>query len=245
MMHNTQSITPFKKVIAIDGPSGSGKSAVAKNLSQELGILYIDTGSMFRALAYFFHHHNIPFEECAQSRDFLAHLQLNYGIDPQTKNAKIHINDLDLTDLIRAHEVSTLASMISSKQYVRDYLLNYQRNLAENTLCVMEGRDIGTVVFPDAFIKFFVTATVETRAVRRFEQLNSQTSSQGPGLTMEQIILDVKKRDETDMNRPIAPLKMAIDAEYIDTSNLDLPSVTKMLAEKVRSRAHGIGIFDV
>lgn len=224
------------KVIAIDGPSGSGKSTVAKNLAREMNVLYIDTGAMFRALAYVFDKEKLSIEDSEKNRHFLNNLKMEYGL---SENSLIVINNENLTEKIREHHVSKLASQISQLPFIREYLLKFQRSLALDRVCVMEGRDIGTVVFPNSFAKFFITASVETRALRRLNQLveNGDNSH-----SLAQIVDDVKKRDDTDMNREVAPLKKASDAELIDTTNLKLDEITTLLVSKIHGRAKEFGI---
>lgn len=226
----------FAKVIAIDGPSGSGKSTVAKNLAREMNVLYIDTGAMFRALGYVFDKEKLIIEDSEKNRHFLNNLKMEYGI---SENQLIVINNENLTEKIREHHVSKLASQISQLPFIREYLLRFQRSLALDRVCVMEGRDIGTVVFPNSFAKFFITASVETRALRRLNQLVENGDSSH---SLAQIVDDVKKRDDTDMNREVAPLKKADDAELIDTTNLKLEEITTLLVEKIHSRAKDFGI---
>lgn len=226
----------YSKVIAIDGPSGSGKSTVAKNLAREIGVLYIDTGAMFRALAYYFDKKNLPFVENDSTVSALHALKMTYGVSEQEL---IAINGENLTEKIREHHVSKLASEISQLPFIRKYLLQFQRSLTHDRVCVMEGRDIGTVVFPDSFAKFFITASAETRALRRLNQLNENGESHH---TLEKIIEDVRIRDEKDSNREVAPLKKADDAELIDTTELNLNEITTLLVAKIKKRAEQMGI---
>lgn len=225
----------FAKVIAIDGPSGSGKSTIAKELANSLGVLYIDTGAMFRALAYIADQEKINLTEGAPLIHFLDSLKIEYGI---SDSVLIRINGKDLSDKIREHHVSKLASIISQLPSVRKYLLDFQRSLALDKVCVMEGRDIGTVVFPDSFSKFFITASVDIRAERRLKQLRENGDQ---SITLEQIAEDVRKRDETDMNRSVAPLKKAEDAMLLDTSNLNMGDVINILSNEVKFRAAHLG----
>ncbi len=218
------------QVVAIDGPSGSGKSTVARALARELGLLYIDTGAMFRALATYADSRGIDFKEGPELTEFLNNIKMEYGV---SEDVLIAIDGQDLTRAIREHRVSKLASIISQLPSVRTFLLKFQRDLAGERLCVMEGRDIGTVVFPNAFIKFFVTASVQTRALRRLDQLRAGGDQD---VELEQVIKDVIKRDETDTNREVAPLKQAADAELVDTTNYTQEEIISMLAAKVRSR---------
>lgn len=223
------------KVIAIDGPSGSGKSTIAKELARTLGVLYIDTGAMFRALAFVADEEKIELKEGKALEDFLQSLHIEYGI---SDTVLIRINGHDLSDKIREHHVSRLASLISQLPSVRKYLLDFQRSLAMDKICVMEGRDIGTVVFPDSFSKFFITASVDIRAERRLKQLRENGDDK---VTLEQIKEDVRKRDETDMNRAFAPLKKAEDAMLLDTSDLKMDAVIHILANEVKFRAAHLG----
>lgn len=225
----------FTKVIAIDGPSGSGKSTIAKELAQSLGVLYIDTGAMFRALAFVADQQKIELSEGESLNLFLASLNIEYGV---SEKVLIRINGQDLTDKIREHHVSKLASIISQLPSVRKYLLDFQRSLALDKVCVMEGRDIGTVVFPDSFSKFFITASVEIRAERRLKQLRENGDQ---SVTLEQIAEDVRKRDETDMNRSVAPLKKAEDAMLLDTTQLNMADIINILSNEVRFRASHLG----
>ena len=227
--------TKFAQVIAIDGPSGSGKSTIAKDLARTLGVLYIDTGAMFRALGFFADQEKIDLTNTAQLQSFLDTIDMDYG---KSADELILINGVNLTEKIREHNVSKLASIISQLPEVRNYLLNFQRNLAQNKICVMEGRDIGTVVFPNSFCKFFITASADIRASRRLKQLQEAGDC---SWSLEQIIADVKKRDDTDMNREVAPLKKAADATLLDTTELALVDIVKILANEVKFRASHLG----
>jgi cytidylate kinase len=232
---NTKNLTDFSQVIAIDGPSGSGKSTIARELARALNVLYIDTGAMFRALAYTADQEKTSLEEGADLSAFLSSIKVEYGI---SQDVLIKINGVDLTEKIREHHVSGLASVISQLPSVRKYLLDFQRALALDKVCVMEGRDIGTVVFPNSFCKFFVTASVDIRAERRLKQLKEGGDLT---LTLEQIKDDVRKRDETDMNRVVAPLKKADDAMLLDTTELALDDIINILSNEVKFRASHLG----
>jgi len=225
----------YSQVIAIDGPSGSGKSTIAKELALALNVLYIDTGAMFRALGFFADQQNIVLEEGPKLNEFLNSLKIDYGV---SSHCLIKVNGIDLTEKIREHHVSKLASIISQLPSVRSFLLNFQRALALDKICVMEGRDIGTVVFPNSFSKFFITASVDIRAQRRLKQLRE---SGDQSVTLDQIIDDVRKRDETDMNRVVAPLKKADDAMLLDTSNLAMNDIVNILSNEVKFRAAHLG----
>ncbi|MDD0852383.1 (d)CMP kinase [Halobacteriovorax sp. GB3] len=226
----------YSKVIAIDGPSGSGKSTIAKKLARSLNLLYIDTGAMFRAIAYQVNEEGIELNWSMGLGDFISSMDMQYGLSDE---CLISINGHNLTDKIREHHVSKLASIISQIPEIRSYLLDYQRNLAKNDVCVMEGRDIGTVVFPNAFCKFFVTASVEVRSKRRLEQL---VESGDENVTLSQVMKDVEKRDKSDMSRDVAPLKQASDAKLVDTSSMNIESVLEELKLGALNKAQEVGI---
>lgn len=231
LQNNSETQNSFSQVIAIDGPSGSGKSTVAKELAKSLNVLYIDTGAMFRALGFFADQEKILLVEGEGLSNFLNSIKMEYGV---SSSVLIKINGIDLTDKIREHHVSKLASIISQLPSVRKFLLDFQRNLALDKVCVMEGRDIGTVVFPTSFCKFFITASVDIRAERRLKQLRE---SGDHSITIEQLKDDVRKRDETDMNRVVAPLKKAEDAMWLDTTELSLSDIINILSNEVKFRA--------
>lgn len=225
------------KVIAIDGPSGSGKSTVTKTFAAKLGVLYIDTGAMFRAIALHAHENKIPFEEQALA-NFLKNVKIEYF---GTSEKLVSINGVDFTQKIREHFVSELASKISSIGSVRQFLLDFQRSLVSQKMAILEGRDIGTVVFPDAFCKIYLSASSEVRAKRRMEELTNKGQI---GFTFDSILKDINDRDERDKNRAIAPLKMAEDAVLVDSSNLTTEEVISKMIEiaKERAKLHGLSL---
>jgi cytidylate kinase len=225
----------MQKVIAIDGPSGSGKSTMAKRLAERMGLIYIDTGAMFRGLALVLDRHGIPFQEGKALTSALSQIDFQYARVP---GVLVEIAGEDLTHKIREHKVSELASRVSQLPSVRQFLLKIQRSLGEKRLCVMEGRDIGTVVFPEAFCKFFVTASIEVRAMRRLMQLEEKGETR---LNLEQVQSDVKLRDKQDAERAQAPLIQAEDAVLVDTSAMDEEGVLAHLEALVRERAQECG----
>jgi cytidylate kinase len=227
----------MQKVIAIDGPSGSGKSTLAKNLADSLNVLYIDTGAMYRGLALDAHQKNIPYEEGTALDEYLKGIDLVYG---ESSEKLIQIDKKDLTEKIREHHVSGLASQFSQIVPVREFLLNFQRKLGEEKICVMEGRDITTVVFPDAFCKVFITASPEVRAERRWNQLKETKGDDTPSL--EQILKDVLDRDHLDTNRSVSPLKVAEDAILMDTSKMNPEEVLKELVAIAKKKANENGL---
>jgi len=200
-------------VIAIDGPSGSGKSTCAKILADKLELLYIDTGAMYRGLAYWANLKGVPFEDGDILNKFLKEIKLEYGV---SDSILIRVDDEDISNKIRQHHISKLASTISQIKSVREFLVDFQRTLATTKVCVMEGRDIGSVVFPYAFCKFFISTATEERARRRLEELQVNG---GSNLRLEQIIADIKERDETDRTRDHSPLIQTKDAIFIENGN--------------------------
>lgn len=220
-------MTHTVKVIALDGPSGSGKSTIAKLAAKKLNLTYIDTGAMFRALAYFLKDFPIDFDQIELSekdREYIASAldKMNFEYAP-SEDILIRIDGEDLTSKIREHDISKLASLTSRYPVVRDYLKKIQREIALARPTLLDGRDIGTVIFPDAPLKFFITASSTVRAQRRLEQLKE--SGQDQDFSLEQIKNDIEERDAQDMNRAVAPLKKAEDALLIDTSHLTIEEV--------------------
>jgi cytidylate kinase len=224
------------RVIALDGPSGSGKSTIAKEVAKKLSIVYIDTGAMFRAIGLSAHNAGISFEEGEALTTFIKNLDLKYGV---SNEILIVANGEDLTSKIRDHHVSELASTISKLPTVRTFLLDFQRSLGNEKTCVMEGRDIGTVVFPNSFCKIFMTASNEVRAERRLKQLREQGDNE---IQLDQIIEDIQTRDERDSNRDVAPLKQASDAILLDTSSLTFDQVLDSICDTAHSRGKELGI---
>ena len=231
-------MTLFSQVIAIDGPSGSGKSTIARKLATAFNILYIDTGAMFRAIAYVADQRNLDLNNEDEVKGYLNSIDLEYN--PST-DSFIRIDKCDLTMKIREHHVSKLASIISQVSLVREFLLDFQRSLAKSMVCVMEGRDISTVVFPNAFIKFFITATVEVRAQRRLKELLENGEK---NINIDDLIKDLKERDSQDMLREVAPLKKCADAIEIDSGNISIDEIIRkmMLLIKEKSKLSGLSL---
>ena len=212
----------MSKVVAIDGPAGAGKSTVAKMLAERCGFTYVNTGSLYRAIAWAAAGKNIGIKDLQD--DFLNSLDLDYV------DGKLLVNGVDPGDELRSSACSAAASFVATQPKVRQFLLPVQRNAAEKCWIVMEGRDIGTVIFPDARKKFFVTASPEERARRRL----AQSGEIADGATFASILAEIKERDERDSNRPIAPLKPADDAVIVDTTGLSIDEVVSKLAELCR-----------
>ena len=211
-----------KMIIAIDGPSGAGKSTVAKLLSKELGYEYIDTGAMYRALAYKAYIQGIDINE-SEIAEMLQTTDIDYH------DNRIFLDGKDVENLIREEAISIAASKISALKIVREKMVDLQRKIAANKNAVLEGRDIGTIVFPDADYKFFITAPVEERARRRYEQLKANMIE----ADYDSVLKDMIKRDQNDSAREYSPLKIADDAILIDTGRMDLAEVVKTLAAHI------------
>lgn len=218
--------------VAIDGPAGAGKSSIAKKLASELGFVYIDTGAMYRTLAYKAIKLGInikdePQRVCSMLSDTAIDIKYSEGLQ------RMIADKTDVTDFIRTPEVSMGASAISAIPEVRAWLLDYQRELAQKTNCLMDGRDIGTVVLPFADVKVFLTASPEARAKRRFDEL----CAKGEKVTFEEVLADMNQRDSQDASRACAPLKQADDALLVDTSDLtfdeSVEAIRKIITDKV------------
>lgn len=210
------------KTIAIDGPSGAGKSAIASALAKRLGYEYIDTGALYRTIAYI----------AVREGGDLSTKELLKRVDAQSidyKDGAVQLNGEALGDVIRTEAISQKTSQLSKEPVVRDYLLSLQRRLAKNGGVVMEGRDIGTVVLPSADVKFFLTASEEERARRRYEQ----RLAFGEAVDMETIKADIHARDERDKNRAVAPLKQAADAIIVDSTAMSEEEVLDTMANYV------------
>jgi len=210
-------------VVAIDGPAGAGKSTVARRLAREIGASYINTGSLYRALALAARRAGI--EICEVPEEFL------HGQHLEFRGETLYLNGEAPGEALRTPECAEGASIVSKQSAVREYLLGVQRAAAEKQWIVMEGRDIGTVIFPDAACKFFVTASVEERARRRLAQQGEVAA----GATLESVMAEISRRDERDANRVVAPLRPAADAEIVDTTGMSIDEVVAHLAAKVRS----------
>lgn len=206
-------------IIAIDGPSGSGKSTVSQILAEKLNIEYLNTGLMYRAVTKYFLEKQVN----ENTDDFILKKLLD-EITVDFKDNRLFLNGVDVTDELRNDEVTSNVSWVSARDYVRDKMVFLQRKIAENTSFILDGRDIGSVVFPDAKYKFYLTASAITRAKRRFDQGESD-------LTIEEIEKAIIKRDNYDSNRKIAPLKVAEGAVVIDSSKLNIDqTVEKILS---------------
>jgi len=207
--------------IAIDGPAGAGKSSVAKILADKLRYIYIDTGAMYRAITYKALKNRISFNDVSSLIELTRLTTITFFNENRTKSQRIFCDDNDITDLIRSPEVSQKVSLLASIPGVREHMVKMQQNLGQKNNVIMDGRDIGTVVLPQAKYKFFLTASLKERAERRAKELESK----GYQINHIEIYNEIAKRDKLDSEREVAPLKPAKDAIIIDTSNLSLQEV--------------------
>ena len=218
--------------IAIDGPAGAGKSTIARRLAKELGYVYVDTGAIYRTVAYFFDTWGISPKDIDGITRYIDELNIDIWYDEDGLQ-HMYMNNIDVTDDIRTPEISQKASLISAHAIVRDMLLDMQREVAEQFNVVMDGRDIGSVVLPNATVKIFLTASAEVRARRRTDELLAK----GKKPSYEQVLKDIQQRDFQDTHREVAPLKMCRDSIKLDTSDMDIEQVLQemknIIARKV------------
>lgn len=216
--------------VAIDGPAGAGKSTIAKEVAKELGYIYVDTGAMYRAIALYLLRNGVK----AEDNDSISAkcMEANVTIEYVDGKQVVFLNGEDVNGFIRTEEVGSMASSSSTNADVRKRLLGLQRELAEKNDVVMDGRDIGTNILPNAQAKIFLTASIEVRAKRRFDELTAK----GVECDYEQIKKEIAIRDERDMNRDIAPLRQAQDAVLLDSSDMTIEQVKEKMIEIIRSK---------
>jgi CMP/dCMP kinase len=221
-------------VVAIDGPAGTGKSSATRRLSDLLGFTYVDTGALYRSIAYLMVKRGLTPEHTEQATELARSIHLEFKRAPKKNPAnRIFADSQDVTEFIRTPEVSMAASQISAIPGVRAALLGLQRRMGCVGKTILEGRDIGTVIFPDADIKFFLTASVDERAKRRLAELEALGSD---ALSFEEVKRQIVARDHGDSSRAVAPLKKAADAVELDTSNSTLDEVVLLMESKIRER---------
>lgn len=213
--------------IAIDGPAGAGKSTIAKMVSAEMGYIYVDTGALYRTIALYITENGIADEDIEKSLEN-ADVSLKFIDGAQ----RVYLGDRDVSELIRTPEISMEASRTSAMPAVRTHLFGLQQKIARENNVIMDGRDIGTVVLPDADVKIFLTASAEERANRRFRELSEKPDCP----TYDEILKDIVQRDYQDTHRETAPLKQAEDAVLVDTTELTLKQSAERIAEIIRER---------
>ncbi len=216
--------------ITIDGPSGTGKGYVAHEISKKLGILYIDTGAMYRAFSLYCENNNVSLEDEANIKAALERVDLDLVYEGEM--LRILLNGVDVSQDIRNEQVGLYASKVSAIPIVRQHMIQRQRELAGKSDVVMEGRDIGSVVFPNAELKIFLTADAAVRAERRYKDLVKKDRQ----ITFEQVLEDIKRRDEADLTRPISPLIKTDDMIQIDTTNLNKEQVVSEVLKLVKQK---------
>ena len=223
---------PKTYAIAIDGPAGAGKSTIAKRLAKELGYQYVDTGAIYRTVAYFFDLWGVSPKDIDGIRRYIDELTVGIEYDEDGVQHMI-MNGMDVTNDIRTQDISQKASLISAHAIIRDMLLDMQRDVAKKYNVIMDGRDIGTVVLPKANVKIFLTADAEVRAKRRTDELIAK----GQKADFQRILKEIQQRDYQDTHREVAPLKMCRDSIKLDTSNLDIDGVVaemkRIIGEKI------------
>ncbi|WP_432370560.1 (d)CMP kinase [Staphylococcus chromogenes] len=207
--------------IALDGPAAAGKSTIAKRVAAKLGMIYVDTGAMYRAITYHYLNHQSTFTNFS---DMMANIQIELKYDDQ-KGQRVFLQNEDVTDYLRENDVTQNVSYVSSQEEVRQFLVKSQQRLAIKKGIVMDGRDIGTTVLPNAELKIYMVASVEERAMRRFKD----NEIRGIESTYDQLVKDIAERDAYDMNRDISPLRKADDAIEIDTTGLSIEEVTEQI----------------
>ena len=214
--------------IAIDGPAGAGKSTIAKRLAKELGYYYVDTGAIYRTVAYFMDLLGVSPKDVDGVERYIDELTIEIEYDEEGTQHML-MNGMDVTADIRTQDISQKASLVSAHAVVREVLLDMQRDVAKKHNVIMDGRDIGTVVLPKATVKIFLTADPEVRAKRRCAELNAK----GQKAHFEKVLKEIQQRDYQDTHREIAPLKQAKDAVKVDTSDLDIDGVVAAIKEIV------------
>jgi len=229
----------MKKItIAIDGYSSCGKSTMAKDLAREIGYIYIDSGAMYRAVTLYCLDNGIFTEagiDVERLKKEILNLSISFQLNPETQRPITCLNGVNVEDRIRTMEVSSHVSPIAALGFVREALVKQQQEMGKAKGIVMDGRDIGTVVFPDAELKIFVTASAEIRAQRRYDELRAK----GQEASYEEILANVKERDHIDMNREVSPLRQAADAILLDNSQLTIEEQKLWLQEQYQKAING------
>jgi len=223
----------MKFIIAIDGFSSCGKSTVAKDLARELGYLYIDSGAMYRAVTLYCLQNDLISDGIVQADELkkqIGNIDIQFRYNPSTQKNETWLNGINVEEAIRSPEVAEMVSPVSVIGFVREAMVRFQREMGRNKGIVMDGRDIGTVVFPDADLKIFMTASPEIRAQRRYDELRAK----GLNVSMEEVMRNITERDRIDSTRAISPLRQADDALVLDNSRLTREEQLAWVMEKVR-----------
>ena len=216
--------------IAVDGPAGAGKSSIARAVAEEIGYIYVDTGALYRSIALYSIENKLDNESLVNSLD-----KINIRLEFIDKCQHVFLNDNDVSDKIRTPEVSMGAAKVSAIPEVREFLFGLQKKIAAENNIIMDGRDIGTVVLPDADLKVFLTASAEERANRRFKEMIDSS------ISYEQVLEEIKQRDYNDMHRDVAPLKQAEDAVLLDTTGMTIEEVKQKLKALIDETEKSIG----
>jgi len=219
-------------VITVDGPSGSGKGTICRLLSQKLGWNLLDSGALYRLTALAARHHGVDLDDVEALQVLAAHLDVRFVASGDDSDVQIFLEGEEVTKAIRAEDVGLDASKVAAQQPVRSALLSRQRDFAQAPGLIADGRDMGTVVFPDAVLKIYLDASAEERAQRRYKQLIDK----GVGASLEDILQDLRARDDRDMNRSAAPLKPAEDAIRLDSTSMSIDEVLSAVLEEARHR---------
>lgn len=213
-----------KMNIAIDGPASAGKSTIAKKVAEQLGCIYLDTGAMYRTLTYAALSNEVDLQDEEALHTLLKGIRITF-LTAENEMQRVFLNDEDVTDSIRSEEVTQNVSLVSSFAKVREEMVARQKSIARSGGVVMDGRDIGTVVLPDAEVKIFMTATAEERALRRYKE----NIAKGMTTSLEELTEDMKRRDHLDSTRSVSPLKKAEDAIVLDSTHLEIDEVVKQI----------------
>ncbi|MBE6842086.1 MAG: (d)CMP kinase [Ruminococcus sp.] len=213
--------------VAIDGPAGAGKSSIAAAVAGKVGYIYVDTGALYRAVAYSVIKNGTDPSDSEKVISLLSKLQVELKF--VDKCQRVFVNDEDVSDMIRTPEVSMGASVVSAIGEVRNFLFELQKKIARENNVIMDGRDIGTVVLPDAQLKIFLTASPQERARRRYEEIKDKQD-----VSFDEILIDIIKRDENDMNRAVSPLRQAKDAVLVDTTEMSIEEVISCIESMIR-----------